>query len=102
MPKVYFGKDLRYLVPSEVGSKLLGSHMYLKKEGWSKDAIESGIFFDLSKVEWVELEAIAQVILIIEEALRNGIRVEVALPLPKARRSELAYIKANPKYADWV
>ena len=98
MPPVYFGKDFRYLVPSKFRSKLIGSRVYTRN-GWSKAAKEYGIFFDLSKVEWVELEPVVQIILLIERALKEEISVTIAMPLPRARQSEEKWIRSNPQYA---
>lgn len=70
--------------------------------GWTAQARERGIFFDLSRVEWVELEAVVQLVLLIESALKNDISVSVALPQSEARKSEKAWMKDNPNFAHRV
>ncbi len=51
------------------------------------------MFFDLSRVGWVELNALVQLTLLVESALANAIKVKLAWPLPHARHSESKYLK---------
>jgi orotate phosphoribosyltransferase len=50
-------------------------------DGWSHEALRCGLLVDLSRLEWVELEAVLQLCLLIESARRAGVTVDVALPL---------------------
>ena len=47
---------------------------------WTEKCISNGVFFDLSKVRWVNIGAATQLTLLIEYAKKNGIEVFVALP----------------------
>lgn len=49
---------------------------------WAEEAREHGLFVDLSRIEWVDLSAAARLILFVEAALRDGIKVKVAMPVP--------------------
>lgn len=86
---IFIGRDLRTLVPSELERRLRDARVR-RKDGssWSPSANSRGLFFDFSKVEWLELGALAQVVLLIESALRDNLRVTVALPLGRLRQSE--------------
>jgi hypothetical protein len=96
MKPIRFGKRLRHLVPREFESSLLGTHMFTKEAGgWSQTAKQQGILFDLSRVEWMDVGALVQLVLLVETALRNGIRVDVALPLTRARQSEERWVKTT-------
>ncbi len=96
MALVHFGKRLRFLIPTEVESKLLGNNVFTKEHGgWSPNAKTQGVFFDFSRVEWVDLGALVQVILLLESALREGIKVQIALPLPRLRKSEEEWIAST-------
>src|SRR5690242_7316806 len=94
MKQVHFGKHLRYLVPSELESALLGAAFYTKlASGWSSRAKKFGVLIDLSKVEWVDLGSALQLVLIVESAAREGIRVDLALPYSRARQSEKLWME---------
>ena len=91
---IHFKSKLRYLVPSELESRLAGTNLYTKTHGgWSPLAKKNGIFFDLSRVEWVDLGALIQLILLTEAALRSKIQVDISLPLPYLRSSEKAWME---------
>ncbi len=103
MKALCFGRKLRRLVPNEFESKLLGTGMFTKQAGgWVDEAKEHGVFFDLSRVEWVDLGALVPLILLVESALRAGVAVSVALPLCRRRSSEEAYVQANPQFRSGV
>ena len=78
----------RFLVPATLESALLGGGRPFLKTGWSAAARERGLFLDLSRVEWVELSAVVRAALLVDAALRAGIHVQVAMPLPRPRLSE--------------
>lgn len=100
MAPVYLMHELRHLVIKEVESSLIGSRVYTKKlGGWSAKAKKEGIFFDLSKIEWIELNALVHIVLLIERALKEKISITVALPLPRPRNSEKTWMISNPSYA---
>ena len=89
MPAIQFGKELRHLVPFDFEVELRRTAILNREIGlWSDDSRSGGIFFNLSKVEWVDLGAVVQLVVLIESALRNGINVKLALPLPVPRQSE--------------
>ena len=62
-------------------------------EGWSRNARDEGIFVDLSKVEWCDLSAAVRLVLLVESALKEGVNVQIALPLVRGRKSELIFIQ---------
>ena len=97
---INIGKDMRRLVPRTWESSLLGSHAYTKvANGWSEYARSNGLFIDLSRLEWVELSALVPLTLFAARALLDGIKVTVALPLPRPRKTEDAWISSHPEYA---
>ena len=61
---------------------------FTAREGWSKRLEEEGLIINLSKVGWVEPVAALRVVLFIEAALIDGVKVTVRLPLPEATRAE--------------
>lgn len=91
---IHFKSKLRYLVPSELETRLAGTNLFTKTHGgWSPSAKTKGIFIDLSRVEWVDLGALIQLILLTEAALRAKIQVDISLPLPYPRSSEKAWME---------
>ncbi len=99
MPPVVIASKIRFLVPDELESRLLGASVYTKKAaGWSDEARRHGLFFDFSRVEWVDLGALAQVVILIEAAARDGVNVTVALPLVRPRSSEARWMTSNPRW----
>lgn len=80
----------RFLVPSSLEStfRRTREQALSKAAGWSDEARLRGILIDLSRVEWVELSAVVQLVLITEHARTNGVDVAVALPLERFRASE--------------
>src|ERR1700681_2827907 len=60
-------------------------------DGWSNEARE-GILVDLSRVEFADFVALAQVAQLVEGAVRHAIPVRVALPLQRARAAELVWL----------
>lgn len=94
-PPVWVFRNLRALVPSQLEQRLSSSRILLKTgKGWSPSAKSRGLFFDLSKIEWVELGALVQVVLLVESAVREGMKVEVALPLGQPRDSERRWLES--------
>jgi orotate phosphoribosyltransferase len=59
------------------------------KDGWTDAARERGLLVDLSRVGWVELEAVVQLCLLVESARCTGVAVDVALPLTRKLAGEL-------------
>ena len=79
-------KNILDLVPSSLESKLMGASLY----EWDKtnkivklkeEFVNSNIIIDLNRVRWVEPSALLQLILIIEDILRQGVSVKIAMPL---------------------
>lgn len=92
-PPVWIGRDLRALVPSQLEQRLTGARVLLKEgRGWSPSAHSRGLFFDLSRVEWVELGALVQLVLLVDSALREHIPLTLALPLGRLRQSEMRWL----------
>lgn len=99
MNRVMVAKGMRRLVPSELESKLLGAGIYTKRVGgWSVAARTNGLVFDLSRVEYADFGAVVQLLLLIEAALRDGLDVAVATPLPHLRNNEKVWRDANPHF----
>ena len=84
----------RTLSPQELENKLRGFRPYLKDVGWSEAAQLGGVLFDISRVEYADFGALAQVALLVECAVRYGIEVRVALPLPRRRKGEKDHIES--------
>jgi hypothetical protein len=96
MPPIHLLNELRYLVPSEFEAALLGANAFTKgANGWTKETKEHGVFVDLSRVEWIELGTLVQLVLMVESALKGGVMVTTALPLPRPRRSEREWIESS-------
>ncbi len=83
------------LTPQEVEGKLRGLRPYLKEAGWSEDVRDAGLRLDLSRVQYADFGALAQILLLVEGALRHRAPVQVALPLGRPRRGELAWIAST-------
>lgn len=81
----------RVLTPRAIERKLLGFHPYLKNGSWNK-RLTAGLRLDLSRVEWADLGAMAQICLLVEGALRHGIPCWVALPYPNRRPGEQRWL----------
>ena len=56
--------------------------------GWSSDSQKNGLLIDLSQVRWVELGAAAQLVLLIESAKKQGLKIMIVLPLNKLNKGE--------------
>ncbi len=83
------------VLTSEAIETKLRRHLYSGARGsWNPQA-RTGLFFDLSKVEFAEFSSLAQVALLVEGAARHGIPTRIALPLTTLRRSEAAFAEAN-------
>ncbi|MDT5121592.1 MAG: hypothetical protein QOC96_1074 [Acidobacteriota bacterium] len=68
--------------------KALRQFPFIARGGWSKKIEEGGLIINLSKVGWVEPVAALRVVLFIEAALLDGVKVTVRLPFPEATHSE--------------
>lgn len=94
-------KNLRFhrsLTPKTFESIVYGSSATKKSsQGWSEEARLYGIFIDLSKVEFAEFSALAQIALLVENAARHSINVKIALPLAKPRKGETRFIEMCKK-----
>lgn len=82
----------RKLTHSSFESSIYRIKAYSKKQRWSSKVKKKGIFVDLSQVEWCDLSTIVRLVLFIEKALKDKIRVEIALPLPCASFREREFI----------
>lgn len=67
---------------------LKGAKAFVKEKGWSSRAEEFGILVNLTKVEWCDLSAVVRLVLFVEAALRDRLKVKIVLPFPQARGSE--------------
>ncbi|WP_028062186.1 hypothetical protein [Solirubrobacter soli] len=85
----------RALVPAELESWLRRPHRVFKDGAWSAEVREKGLFFDVSRIEWVELSAVVRTALLIERALRDEVPVLLALPLGRERRAEAHFASAD-------
>lgn len=88
---ITIGTGLRQLTPKTLETRLLGRRLYRKHPPHWADK-SSNVFIDLSRVEWVDVGALVQLVLFVEAAIREGSQVSLALPLARPRESE----------ADWV
>lgn len=82
----------RALSPQDLEDKLRGFRPYLKDTGWSKAVQLEGVLFDISRVEYADFGALGQIVLLAERAVRHGVDVKIALPLPRRRKGEQAHI----------
>ncbi|NIJ55429.1 hypothetical protein [Dyadobacter arcticus] len=79
----------RFLTPENLENNLLKQEDEIFLAGsWNLSKITSGLFFDLSSVEWVNIGAAVRLAVLIESALKMKIRVLVALPFCKPGASE--------------
>jgi len=84
-------KGMLRLVESEFEKRFYKfniEHKILYEIAWAKKVLLRGIFIDLSQVRWVEMGAVAQLILIIESAKKQDVKILIALPLNKISNSE--------------
>jgi hypothetical protein len=84
---------MRFLVTRELERSLASTPRFWSRKdaAWSPAVCESGLLIDLSRTEWVDIPALVQLVVLVEAALRDGIRVRVALPLGRRRRSEAKF-----------
>src|SRR5689334_4773454 len=90
---VHFGRGLRQLTPRSLEDAIpLAELVDPATTGWSARARAAGILFDLSLVEWVDIGAVVQLVLLAHAAVRSDIPVTVAFPLasPTAREIHTA------------
>ena len=78
---IHLLKGLDGLVSDKYEASLLRNDGLLTEEGWSVDAKRRGLFVDLSQVRWVNIGTASQLVLLVESALKCGIKVYIALPL---------------------
>lgn len=64
-------------------------HQIFTEFGWSNDSQSNGLLIDLSQIRWVELGAAAQLVLLIESAKKQGLKITIALPNNKLNSGEL-------------
>jgi hypothetical protein len=83
----------RKLTHPSLERAMKGAAAYIRNEGWSTEAKEHGFFADLSRVEWCDLSATVRLVLFVESALREGVHVKLALPLPYPRISEQRFMQ---------
>ena len=88
---LYFGSH-RKVVHSSVDSALRGAAAFRKNATWSDRAQDQGLLVDLSKVTWFEISACVRLVLFVERALRDGLKVNVALPNPNVLSNELEWL----------
>ena len=103
---VWVGRKLSRQVPLQLETQLADAQLFPKLDSasteahWS-DSSAKGVLFDLSSVEWVEVGAVVQIVLLVERALRDQIPVTVAMPLQSARADEAQWV-AGATAADRV
>jgi hypothetical protein len=96
--KISLFQGMLRLVPSEFERKLsLSNQKILTKNGWSEEAKRRGIFIDLSQVRWIELSTAGQLVLLIENALDNELKITIAFPLNKLSSRELSHLEKIKK-----
>ena len=64
-----------------------------KSENKLNDEFDNTIFVDLSNIEWVNLTSLVELILYIENWVKSGTSVTIALPYPKLLKKEEKAIK---------
>src|ERR1044072_2531297 len=100
MKAINFG---RLLTCSEFETKLRGSSPNtIAADGWTNEVLQHGLLIDLSKVEFAEFSALAQIALLVEGAARHGVRITIALPLTHERVGEEAFINKHISKTEWV
>src|ERR1035437_1943512 len=68
------------LTPVTLERCLLTAGVLRKNDEWSDAALANGLVVDLSKVEWADFGAAAQLVLLIHKAAISGLRVVVMMP----------------------
>jgi len=92
----------RELTPRSFESAIYGASATTKSaQGWTEESISDGIFIDLSKVEFSEFSALAQVAAFVEGAARHGVHVRIAMPRPKPRKGEMSFIENCRRSKDY-
>ncbi len=74
---IHFLKGLKTLSQEKIEKQLLKEKIDLYKYKSSED---NEVFFDLSQVEWVNLDAAFQLCLLVEKFIKNDYKVYIALP----------------------
>lgn len=90
------GQNLILLTPQTLESALKGANVYTAEaNGFSARAIDKGIFVDISRVQWLDIGALAQLLLLLEAAHREEIPITVAMPTPHLTHNEIKWIEES-------
>ena len=68
--------------------------------GWSDASKKHGLLIDLSQIRWVELGAAAQLVLLIESAKKQALKITIALPLVKLSKGESESLEKSKNVSD--
>jgi len=86
---IHLLRGLRKLNTENLEKKLLEQENDFFVDGiWNKSSKENGLFFDLSQLRWVNLSAVNQLTLLIENAVKSDIKIYIALPLRRLTQNE--------------
>lgn len=76
---IVLGTNLQILTPRYLENLLRGFHL-LREGKWSDRVREKGIVLDLSHLQYFDVGALVQAILLVDAALRGGVSVELRTP----------------------
>ncbi len=82
---IHLLKGLKTLSQEKIEKQLLKEKIDLYKYKSSED---NEVFFDLSQVEWVNLDAAFQLCLLVEKFIKNDYKVYIALPFQNEVNTE--------------
>src|SRR5689334_18320856 len=80
------------LTPKRLEEQLRGHHPYVRASGLSGWARQDGLRLDLSRLQYADFGALAQLLLLVEAAARHGAHAWIALPLTRLRQGETQYV----------
>jgi adenine/guanine phosphoribosyltransferase-like PRPP-binding protein/anti-sigma regulatory factor (Ser/Thr protein kinase) len=66
----------------------------IMKKGWSKQALDEGLKFDLSKVHFADFGSLADILLLLDRAVTDQVRCCVVLPSGQPTPGEQAHARA--------
>lgn len=88
-------KGMQYLTTAEFEKRYSyfnKKNIFFSEQGWSNEIKDKGLFIDLSQVRWVDIGASAQLVLMVESAVKVGIRITAALPLVRLSKGEKEFL----------
>jgi hypothetical protein len=76
----------------ESWERTLGSGPFTQRGAWDRRAVRNGLVFDLAKVQFADIAALARLLLLLDAAVRDEIQTQIRLPVGALTDGEREYL----------